>query len=340
MFISHDHRRYIPCNLVFNHRRLLRARAKAMEPEDVVMITNPQTVISTPPVIGFIENTPKLLETHAGLPDETVGRGLAGIVEQPQYEVALEREEVSYLNVGEIDFEFITIDELDYHSTTPREVSHQTLQAAFALTPEEVIEQISDLLLKVNIRRGSIVDRAYIFVDHYTLPNFNELSRDAQLSLDTTNAGGKSEISEMFSIDYMKRFYNSTETIFETQVSYWYIYKMVDFICTVNGHRVGVSVARAMGFPDPDKFTANDAKRIIYKKLYGIIGARNAVAKRQVFYRSIVHIWCQTRRIAELLVAAFNAIDDRDYGLNVKGTYILQLTVCEDPQIYRNYLDT
>ena len=114
--------------------------------------------------------------------------------------------------------------------------------------------------------------------------------------------------------------------------------KMVDFICTIDSNRVGVSVARAMGFPSSDKFTPTIASRLLYKKLYGLIVARNAVVKKQSFFKSILHIWCQDAHVAQLLRDAFANLDDDDYGLYVKGVVLLQLTVCDDVQLYKNIL--
>jgi hypothetical protein len=175
-------------------------------------------------------------------------------------------------------------------------------------------------------------------MDRYALPSYAHVSDDAKRSLTVENAGGKSDISEMFSIDYFARIYGASKFIFETEVEYWIRYSMVDFICTLASARVGVSVARAMSYPDPDQFTPKNAARLLYKKLYGLIVARNAVSKQQSFYKSILHIWCQTPRIADLMRDAFANLDADDYGLDVKGVVILQLTISPDPQLYTNRL--
>ena len=111
---------------------------------------------------------------------------------------------------------------------------------------------------------------------------------------------------------------------------------MVDYICTVRDERVGVSVARAMGYPTSEFFTLESAARLLHKKLYGLIVARNAVIKSQSFTKSILHIWCQDASIAQLLQTAYSNLDNNDYGLDVKGVVILQLTICPDRRIYKN----
>lgn len=188
--------------------------------------------------------------------------------------------------------------------------------------------------------KGPISHRSYIFMDTYSLPSFEHTCLDAQRSITVDNAGGKSDISEMYSIDYFAAVHSSFDVILEKEVQMFIDYKMVDFICTIDKHRVGVSVTRAMGFPSPSNFTPAMASKLLYKKLYGLIVARNGVVKSQSFYKSILHIWCQDERIAGLLSDAFANLDANDYGLDVKGVVILQLTVCDDIRIYKNIRPT
>lgn len=48
-------------------------------------------------------------------------------------------------------------------------------------------------------------------------------------------------------------------------------WKKVDYICTLYGERVGVSVTRAMSYPDPEQFSTDTAYRLLYKKLFGLV---------------------------------------------------------------------
>lgn len=175
-------------------------------------------------------------------------------------------------------------------------------------------------------------------MDEYVLPKSSLVCDDAKRSITIDNAGGQSDISEMYSIDYFTQMYGASNTILEKEVAYWIDYKMVDFICTIDSNRVGVSVARAMGYPTSDKFTPEMASKLLYKKLYGLIVARNAVVKSQSFFKSILHIWCQDANVANLLREAYSKLDDNDYGLDVKGVLMLQLTICDDPQLYKNFI--
>lgn len=117
-------------------------------------------------------------------------------------------------------------------------------------------------------------------------------------------------------------------------MEYWIYYKMVDFICTLpTGLKLGVSVTRAMGFPSDESFTLEMARHLLLKKLNGLIIARNTVVDSQSFYRSILHIWCQSETVAELLREAYSSLDLDDFGLDIKGTI---LTICENERIYKD----
>lgn len=136
-------------------------------------------------------------------------------------------------------------------------------------------------------------------------------------------------MSEAYSIHHFKTRLRAHTFVFEMDVSYWIEFKMVDFLCTIDSHQVGVSVTRAMGFPHEYKFTQESADRLIDKKLDGLIIARNGVTERHSFFNCILHVWCQSHRIATLVKDAFDKMNTYD------EVFIL-CTVCDDPLIYRN----
>lgn len=189
------------------------------------------------------------------------------------------------------------------------------------------------------IGKDLVSSRSLIFTDSYLLPSYEIVSDEAKKSLLIDNAGGKSTVSEMYSIDYFVKIHSAKDCIFEKEVQYWIDYKMVDFICEIDGCRIGVSVARAMEYLPRSPFDKNRAEKLLFKKLYGLIVARNSVMKSQSFYKSILHIWCENHTIAGLLFEAFENLDNNHYGLKVKGIVLLQLTVCEDRQLYENYIE-
>ncbi len=175
-----------------------------------------------------------------------------------------------------------------------------------------------------------------VFLDVLTLKQPFTLCEEASRSLSVENAGGHSEVSEALSIHYFVKTFGATDILYEKQIEYFIDYKMVDYIATVMGKRVGVSVTRAMRYPSPDRFTHEDALALLHKKLYGLIVSRNSVTDRHSFFKSVLHVWCQSYRIAMILREVYSSLDITDYGLDVKGTLVLVLTVCESPSVYRN----
>lgn len=204
-----------------------------------------------------------------------------------------------------------------------------------------------DRLFKILSTNDSPTYREYVFLDSVELPQNKPImfTPEAKRSMTIENAGGKSEYSEALSIQYFQDGYGATDIVPEMEIEYWIDYKMVDFICTIQGYRVGVSVTRAMKFVKKAKngqiigsefFTNEDALTLLHKKLYGMIVARNSVSDKHTFLKSILHIWCQTPQIAQTLKDAYASLDLNDYGLDVQGSVILVLTVCESPGVYRN----
>lgn len=125
------------------------------------------------------------------------------------------------------------------------------------------------------------------------------------------NAGGSSAYSEAMSIHCFCQA-GATDIVFEKDVKYWANFKMVDFICTLQKVRVGVSVTRAMGYPVESRFTESDAHRLLDKKLDGLIIARNGIAEAHSFFYCILHIWCQSERIKDLVMDQYTYFES-DY---------------------------
>jgi hypothetical protein len=158
---------------------------------------------------------------------------------------------------------------------------------------------------------------------------------DAHRCLTEKNAGGKSEFSEAHSIQHFKDRFQACDFLIEMEVDYLFQYKMVDNLCTMHGERVGVSVTRAMSFGRL-VFTDEDAARLLRKKLYGLIVARNCVVPKLTFFKSVLHIWCQSQEIAEAIQRVYSSFDIDDFGLDVKGSLVLLVTVCTDRKLYNN----
>lgn len=190
-------------------------------------------------------------------------------------------------------------------------------------------------------------NQSFLFVDTITIRQTlttNDFTDAGIRSLIVDNAGGKSAVSEALSIDYFVRMYGAKQVLVEKEVPYWIEYKMVDFLCSIGQHRVGVSVTRAMAVQDsgrqidvdPDAFTIDHARRLLRKKLYGLVVSRNGVARACRFFKSILHIWVPTQHIAKMINQAWNELDLTVFDLDIKGVVIVVITVCAHESLYLN----
>ena len=154
----------------------------------------------------------------------------------------------------------------------------------------------------------------------------------AYKSLTIDNAGGSSAYSEAVSIEYFIRKFQAHDFIYENQISYWVKFKMCDFICTINNERIGISVTRAMSYNL--EFTSEHAHILLKKKIEGLIIARTGVSDCHSFYKSILHIWCQTEQIlVQCSEMSKIYIKDHPNQSSLKGLRII-LTFCPTSLLY------
>lgn len=189
----------------------------------------------------------------------------------------------------------------------------------------------------------------YMGIDNYTTVIYQDkvklvtheklkLCHHAERSLIHDNAGGASEYSEAMSIHYFDNVFNGKDFVLETEVEYWREFKMVDYICTINNTRVGVSVTRAMGFPCSSKFTKEDARQLINKKIKDLIVACDLVITKHSFEKSILHVWCQNERIAGIIKEVYeDELEIDSMGYKVLCDVAVILTISNYKSIYTNH---
>lgn len=178
-----------------------------------------------------------------------------------------------------------------------------------------------------------------IVIDQFQqLQGVFQLGPDAHQILDEPNAGGASVVSEALSAEYMGRRFGANGVVTEMQIPYFSPdWKKVDYLTTIYNERVGVSVTRAMGFPSPSVFNMEDAVRLCEKKLNGLVVARAGISPSVGYCRSILHCWCQDRRIAELMAEAFRAFiaeADDDARASFENIVVLLTVADKTPEIF------
>lgn len=143
------------------------------------------------------------------------------------------------------------------------------------------------------------------------------------------NAGGNSVLSEALSFELLQRCFRATLIKTEMEIEYFPLGgSMTDYVCSLCGNDVAVSVTRAMKFRGD--YTEEDAEKLLYKKLKGVVQSnRNAVTK---WSKQILHIWASSSMIASTVTSVFDRIDPK-----VKAnTVVLVTTATKSPFIFEN----
>jgi len=195
-----------------------------------------------------------------------------------------------------------------------------------------------DRALNTNIRQSEDEENSpLVCQDRVTLGGKVRLGVDASRIMNEPNAGGKSTVSEALSMELLQRRFGAYNVLTEMEIVYWNDYwKKVDYIATLKtgGRRVGVSVTRAFDGRTmrEENFTREDADRLLKKKLRGLVVARMGLwDDSQVYDRSVLHVWCQSQRIADLIWEAFADVEDE----TIKANVVVLCTVADTvPEIF------
>ena len=181
-----------------------------------------------------------------------------------------------------------------------------------------------------------IINELIIYIDSFTYNN-EILNSYAKNSLLIKNAGGRSEISEMFSIHILMNILNSYDCIYEKKVEYKFTCKLVDYILFSENEgdlfRVGVSTTRAFSHFN-NVFTYDDGYKLLMKKITGLVISRQSIDEKHNFFTSILHIFAQNDTIKNILLDVIKDLNIET--LYIKGVLNIWITVSAYEPIYSN----
>jgi hypothetical protein len=162
------------------------------------------------------------------------------------------------------------------------------------------------------------------------------VSKGAEKIYKEPNAGGSSVNSEALSADLFDTLFNAKNIITEMEIDYEDMnWKKCDYLMEISNETFGVSVTRAMKHPSPDLYDYEDAELLLSRKLSGLIVARSGILHEDYnFTKSILHIWCQTPKIADIITDVYNRMDDM-----ARDNIIVMLTISSSDYIYYDKLD-
>ncbi|HEX5057854.1 MAG TPA: hypothetical protein VFV99_00785 [Kofleriaceae bacterium] len=159
------------------------------------------------------------------------------------------------------------------------------------------------------------------------------LTTGGQKLAETPNAGGSSGLSEVFAYEQLARCETAALLKTETEIVYDTTGKITDLEVSLDGHKIGVSVTRAVAYPFGSTYTLTAATTLITRKLSDIQMSTANVSAQDRWDKQILAILAWDGTAADTMAQAWEALDG-----NVKADTIVVLTTTdgEDLFIYSN----
>jgi hypothetical protein len=147
--------------------------------------------------------------------------------------------------------------------------------------------------------------------DRYDDPDErDQLTEGGVEILEDGNAGGSSVYSEVFAFEVLHRceladlLKTETEILYDDPQS-----KRADLLVSIDGHKIGVSVTRAVTFPFGNPYTLEAATTLLDRKLDDILLARAAANEADRWGKSMVAVLAYDAQHASVMMDAWNGLD-------------------------------
>ncbi|MGC4122140.1 MAG: hypothetical protein QM765_47690 [Myxococcales bacterium] len=136
-----------------------------------------------------------------------------------------------------------------------------------------------------------------------------QLTTGGQTMITLPNAGGSSGNSEAFSFEMLARCELANLYKTETQITYDITGKITDLEVFMDGYKIGVSVVRAMSYPETAPYTLAQAKSKLESKLSDIKASTLNVSAADKWVKQVLYVWAQTQTHADTVNQAYQQID-------------------------------
>jgi hypothetical protein len=149
----------------------------------------------------------------------------------------------------------------------------------------------------------------------------------------TPNAGGSSGLSEVFAFEQLARCEAASLLKTETQITYDVQGKITDILVEIDGHKIGVSVTRAVAFPFGSAYDLADANDLMTKKLTDIQASTMNVSDADRWDKQILSVIAYDDQHAQVVEESINAMSA---SITSDTIVILVSTAGDDSFIYTN----
>jgi hypothetical protein len=136
------------------------------------------------------------------------------------------------------------------------------------------------------------------------------------------NAGGSSVYSEVFAFEVLHRCELAALIATENEIEYDVEGKKADLLVEIDGHRIGVSVTRAVTFPFGDPYTLEAATELIDRKLDDILLARANAREDYRWGKSMLALLAYDAQHAEVAMEAWNGLDAETRADSLVVTFV------------------
>jgi hypothetical protein len=179
-----------------------------------------------------------------------------------------------------------------------------------------------------------LVRDTFTFARQYVDPTDRPLLTEGGRRLAATpNAGGSSLLSEVFAYEQLARCELATLLKTETEIIYDQTGKITDLEVMLDGHKIGVSVTRAVAYPFGSTYTLTTATTLITRKLDDIQLSTANVSDQDRWDKQVLAILAWDGTVADTMAQAWAGLDS-----TVKADTIVVITTTdgEDLFIYSN----
>ena len=149
----------------------------------------------------------------------------------------------------------------------------------------------------------------------------------------TPNAGGSSGLSEAFAYEQLARCELAPLLKTETEIVYDTTGKITDLLVSIDGHKIGVSVTRAVAYPFGQPYTLSSATTLLTRKLEDIQASTANVSAADRWQKQALAYMSWDDQSTAMLDMAWSSIDP-----TIKGDTILIITTThgDDQFLYSN----
>lgn len=136
-----------------------------------------------------------------------------------------------------------------------------------------------------------------------------ELTPEGQAMASKPNLGGSSLLSEVTALEVLHRCDGAKLLKTEAEIVYATEGKKTDFLIELAGAKVGVSVVRAMSYPEGAPYPLDQATGVLSGKLADILKSSANVAKEDAWEKQILAVIAQTPEHAAAIKTAWGKLD-------------------------------